>query len=132
MWIFTGSINVNNLYDAFVNQFLPTISKGLVITQEYFIDFFGRFIMYRIALNIIPIVFLLIWSIIILLNIKKLHRRFEFKSQRYEEEYIPALIGIYIRLAVTIIILFVCWTAAIWRYIVPEWKVYQLFILNQS
>ena len=40
---------LEELYDKVINDVLPTIQKGLVITKDYFVDLFGRYVKYLIV-----------------------------------------------------------------------------------
>lgn len=46
---------MEQLYNDFVTKMLPTIQEGLMITKDYFVDLFGRYITYLIATDIIKI-----------------------------------------------------------------------------
>lgn len=39
---------IEQLYTDFTTKLLPTIQEGLVITKDYFIEFFGRYVKYLI------------------------------------------------------------------------------------
>ena len=47
---------VDKMYNDFVTKMLPAIQDGLVITKDYFLDLFGRYVKYLIVTDIITIV----------------------------------------------------------------------------
>ena len=63
---------MESLYEEFTTKLLPTIQEGLVITKEYFIDLFGRFIKYLIITDILSIVFGVILLTVTFFVVKKL------------------------------------------------------------
>lgn len=46
---------IEQLYQDFTTKLLPKIHEGLVISQDYFMDLFGRYIHYLIITDIIQI-----------------------------------------------------------------------------
>lgn len=46
---------VDRMYDDFVNELLPTIQEGLVITKDYFVDLFGRYVTFLIITDVIAL-----------------------------------------------------------------------------
>lgn len=59
------------LYKKFVENILPEIQKGLVITKDYFLDLFGRYVKYLIVVGIFETVLFLTLGIIGCLIVKK-------------------------------------------------------------
>lgn len=47
---------MDRMYDDFVNKLLPTVQEGLVITKDYFIDLFGRYVKFLIATDILMLI----------------------------------------------------------------------------
>lgn len=47
---------LEKIYEDFTTKMLPTIQEGLVITKDYFIDLFGRYIQYLIIFDSFQIV----------------------------------------------------------------------------
>jgi len=47
---------MDRMYDDFVNKLLPTIQEGLVITKDYFVDLFGRYVKFLIATDILMLI----------------------------------------------------------------------------
>lgn len=48
------------MYEDFVNKVLPEVQEGLVISYEYFIDLFGRYVTYLLITDIINFVITLL------------------------------------------------------------------------
>lgn len=42
---------IEKLYEDFTTKLLPTIQDGLVITKDYFMDLFGRYVKYLIIID---------------------------------------------------------------------------------
>lgn len=55
---------IDELYSDFTNNLLPKIQEGLVITKDYFVDLFGRYVQYLIITDILMIVFCLVCIIV--------------------------------------------------------------------
>lgn len=55
---------IDQLYSDFTTNLLPKIQEGLVITKDYFIDLFGRYVQYLIITDIIMIVLWLLCIIV--------------------------------------------------------------------
>lgn len=47
---------MEQIYSDFTTQMLPAIQEGLVITKDYFIDLFGRYVTFLIVVEVITIV----------------------------------------------------------------------------
>ena len=62
---------MEQLYETFTNDLLPTIQEGLVITQEYFTDLFGRYIQYLLITDILLLVLSVLGLIVCGFMIKK-------------------------------------------------------------
>lgn len=43
---------IDRMYEDFTTKVLPTIQDGLVITKDYFVDLFGRYVKYLIAIDV--------------------------------------------------------------------------------
>ena len=54
---------MNELYEQFTTQLLPQIQEGLVITKDYFVDLFGRYVTYLLVVDTLALV-LLVLSVI--------------------------------------------------------------------
>ena len=50
---------LETIYTDFTTKLLPKIQEGLVITKDYFIDLFGRYIKYLIVVDTISLILLL-------------------------------------------------------------------------
>lgn len=59
---------IEQLYTDFTTKLLPTIQEGLVITKDYFIEFFGRYVKYLIITDSIYLGI----SIILLVAVSKM------------------------------------------------------------
>ena len=55
---------MEKLYETFTNDLLPQIQDGLVISKDYFMDLFGRYIQYLLITDILLLVFTLTLFII--------------------------------------------------------------------
>ncbi len=42
---------MEKLYEDFITKVLPQIKEGLIITKDYFVDLFGRYVKYLIAVD---------------------------------------------------------------------------------
>jgi len=47
---------MDKIYEDFTTKMLPTIQEGLVITKDYFIDLFGRYVTYLLVTDIIGLI----------------------------------------------------------------------------
>lgn len=63
---------MEQLYTDFTTKLLPTIQEGLVITKDYFLDLFGRYIKYLIITDLLWAFVFLILSVVSLIYAKKL------------------------------------------------------------
>lgn len=59
------------LYNDFVSNVLPKIQEGLVITQEYFTDLFGRYVHYLIISDSLFVILNLVILILTIYCFKK-------------------------------------------------------------
>ena len=65
------------LYTDFTNKVLPMIQEGLVVTQEYFMDLFGRYIKYLIVTDTMLAITGLILMIVAVVYFKPLWKMSE-------------------------------------------------------
>jgi hypothetical protein len=56
---------IEEIYKDFTEKLLPKIQEGLVISKEYFLDLFGRYVKYLIISDIFMIFFLIVAIIIL-------------------------------------------------------------------
>ena len=47
---------LDKIYEDFTTKMLPTIQEGLVITKDYFLDLFGRYVQYLIIFDSFQVV----------------------------------------------------------------------------
>ena len=66
---------MDQIYTDFTTKFLPQVQEGLVITKDYFIDLFGRYITYLIILDLMAIFFSLVVVIASVVYAKKLYNK---------------------------------------------------------
>lgn len=52
---------MEQIYNDFTTKLLPQIQEGLVITKEYFIDLYGRYIKYLILIDTLSLVFCILF-----------------------------------------------------------------------
>lgn len=55
---------IEKIYTDFTTKLLPELGKGIAITKDYFMDFFGRYIKYLIMIDSLALAFWIILSII--------------------------------------------------------------------
>jgi len=46
---------MDTMYNDFITKLLPTIQEGLVITKDYFVDLFGRYVTYLIVTDVLAL-----------------------------------------------------------------------------
>lgn len=64
---------LDRIYEDFTTKMLPTIQEGLVITKDYFLELFGRYVQYLIIFDSFQVVV----SLLALLAAYKAFRRFK-------------------------------------------------------
>jgi TRAP-type C4-dicarboxylate transport system permease small subunit len=78
---------VDKMYNDFVTKMLPTVQDGLVITKDYFIDLFGRYVKYLIVTDIISITIALF---VAYFAIKWIHKNWKiFKEWSDKQDKLP-------------------------------------------
>lgn len=65
---------MNSLVEVFNSQLLPAIQQWAVLTKDYVLDLFGRYIQYSIALDILSIVLILIVLYLFIFFFKKVYK----------------------------------------------------------
>lgn len=115
---------IEQLYTDFTTKLLPTIQEGLVITKDYFIEFFGRYIKYLIIKDSIYLGL----SIILLVAVSKmvLTSTSEHKGEENLEYAILIICGIPV--AIICLICTITNTNNLIKDIyVPELRIYEEF-----
>lgn len=87
---------IEQIYNDFTTKLLPTIQEGLAISKDYFMDLFGRYVKYLIAIDSFWMVFGIILMIASVIIFIKLHKKFKVDVSIYGLEYllvIPLFIG---------------------------------------
>lgn len=82
---------MDELYNKFTTDFLPKIQEGLVITQEYFTDLFGRYVHYLVIKDSILLVVLLILFFVPIITAYKLRKKFFELDGEGEKEAIVTI-----------------------------------------
>ncbi len=62
---------IETLYNDFTTKLLPKIQEGLVITKDYFLDLFGRYVKYLIVTDTISIIIFVAVFILGIIFVKK-------------------------------------------------------------
>ena len=62
---------MEQIYNDFVTKMLPKVQEGLMITKDYFVDLFGRYVHYLIVIDIVWICFSIGVIIFLIYLIKK-------------------------------------------------------------
>lgn len=83
---------LDQMYADFTTKFLPKVSEGLVITKDYFLDLFGRYIDFLIIENFVFLVGSVVCVILSIIIFRKLlkfikdkesyFRHFEYESDK--------------------------------------------------
>lgn len=78
---------MEQLYNDFTTKLLPTIQQGLVITKDYFMDLFARYIKYLIISDSIK---LIMYSILAIFAIYALNRSLKLEKPDGYYEMLPS------------------------------------------
>ncbi len=62
---------LETIYNDFTTKLLPKVAEGLVVTKDYFLDLFGRYVKYLIITDTIYAFLALIFAIIGILMVRK-------------------------------------------------------------
>ena len=112
------------LYDTFMTEVIPRVQEGLVITQEYFTDLFGRYITYLIVTDIMAIATVLAIFGISIWLMKVLIKKGTEKD--WEPEYSIGIISIIvINVAVAVPLLLKTSTDLVKVIYIPEVRIYE-------
>ena len=49
-------MNIDKMYQDFLTNIAPKIQEGLVITKDYFVDLFGRYVKYLIVIDLLSVI----------------------------------------------------------------------------
>ena len=80
---------MDQLYDDFINRVLPKIQEGLVITKDYFIDLFGRYVNYLLITDIITFI---IFLIIFIISITFLYKKWDKLGNFFMDEHVGMIL----------------------------------------
>ena len=108
------------LYNDFVSNVLPKIQEGLVITQEYFTDLFGRYVHYLIISDSL---FIILNLIVLVLTIYYFKKYFAYLSEDNDMSLILSLFFFFVSLGVISLITF--GIDLIKDIYIPEVRVYE-------
>ena len=112
------------LYDTFMTEVIPRVQEGLVITQEYFTDLFGRYITYLIVTDIMAIATVLAIFGISIWLMKVLIKKGTEKD--WEPEYSIGIISILVINGVVAVPLLLKTTTDLVKVIyIPEVRIYE-------
>ncbi len=86
---------MENIYKDFTEKFLPKIQEGLVISKDYFMDLFGRYVTY---LTISDTIWAVIWAIIAIISTLYFKKSLKFHQERGDDLFIafvaPTAVGV--------------------------------------
>lgn len=119
-------MNIDQVYQDFTTQLLPKIQEGLVITKDYFVDLFGRYIQYLIITDIIKAVIYLtcfIVGIITSLKVWKIYLQRKEKKVNDPEEVLLAWTLTFTIILVSLIGMFHSTTLIIKDFYIPEVRI---------
>lgn len=82
-------MNIDKIYNDFLTNVAPKIQEGLVITKDYFVDLFGRYVKYLIitdSLFILLGIVMVIGAVILLVYARILQKEQDYKDPWYQNE----------------------------------------------
>ena len=117
---------IEQLYTDFTTKLLPTIQEGLVITKDYFIEFFGRYIKYLIIKDSIYLGLLIICLVIVSKVLKNSIARARINKDSGGGEVVLIMFSICI-LIITLATSIITANNLIKDIYVPELRIYEEF-----
>jgi hypothetical protein len=76
---------IDKMYQDFTTHIAPKLAEGLVITKDYFIDLFGRYVKYLIVIDSFQVLASVLLLVVALISFKKWSK---FINEAPEEKYI--------------------------------------------
>ena len=88
---------LEKMYADFVSNVLPKVQEGMVITKDYFMDLFGRYVKYLIITDALTLVLCVVLLPVALYATYKMHKYGMSNSGRYDysryfDEVLPGFI----------------------------------------
>jgi len=114
---------MEQLYTDFTTKLLPQIQAGLVISKEYFMDLFGRYVKYLIWYDAIWVAF---WVVVLVGSVYwSKHFWAKYNKDKYEEGYAMFGAGFAALAFIAIIGIFAKAQDIVKDYYVPEIRIYE-------
>lgn len=132
-------MNTEQLYTDFTEKLLPKIAEGFMITKDYFLDLFGRYVQYLIVTDLIMagIFALLLLAVIITARVLyKKTNKIEAEGKSYSSDLATARIAICVFSTFFGLIFFCIGVDKILDVVkdvyVPEVRIYELLFANKD
>lgn len=116
---------MEKMYEDFVNVVLPYVQEGMVISYEYFIDLFGRYVKFLIIIDSLGVI---LWFIVVALSFytaRKLFYYFREKDKLDEPPFIIPAALLAVLTAAGALMFFEKATDLAKALTVPEIRVYE-------
>ena len=139
--MFTGEININQIYDQFSKQIAPKIAEWFTMTKDWFINLSGRYVEYSIMYEMIWIILSSIIVIVLSIVAVKVYKFFNKpekdegwseRSDRLATKWLLSLVA-----SLVALVFFIVWVSSAFslvkRKYVPEIQMYkELSNINSS
>lgn len=120
---------LEQLYNDFQTKLLPSITEGLTITKDYFLDLFGRYIKYLIIIDSIKVGIGIVLLLASGIALKKLIA-YGRKNGWGGDEYIPFMLFLF-PIIIGTILLFNGAYDLVKDIFIPEVRIYELLLRDK-